>query len=79
MQCTTLGKRLYLVAFAGQKERLVCMNEAEQIAALRHCQDNSGTGCHFGVNITQAEVVESYYWHGITQDVKNWVSNRFQS
>lgn len=53
--------------------RLVIMDEKQKERVLLDFHDNPGTGGHQGRARTYDKIVQSYYWLGIMEDIKQWV------
>ncbi|KAK7152431.1 hypothetical protein R3I93_010599 [Phoxinus phoxinus] len=51
------------------------MNTMQKEAILRDSHDNAETGQHQGQNKTYYKVSASYYWHGITEDINQWITH----
>lgn len=53
--------------------RVVVMDKKEKERVLLECHNHLGTGGHQGRSRTYDKIVQSYYWVGIMEDVKQWV------
>ena len=47
-----------------------------KLQILEACYDDHTGGCHFGRDKTLQKFAQRYYWKGICNDTKNWVSTR---
>ena len=50
----------------------VVLDEEEKASILKDAHDT--TGGHLGLNKTQSKIAERFYWQGITNDVKAFIS-----
>uniref|UniRef100_A0A8C1ZPY0 Gypsy retrotransposon integrase-like protein 1 n=1 Tax=Cyprinus carpio TaxID=7962 RepID=A0A8C1ZPY0_CYPCA len=53
--------------------RLVIMDEKQEERVLQECHHNQGTGGHQGRARTYHKIVQSYYWLGLMEDIKQWI------
>lgn len=54
-------------------KRLVIMDEKQKERVLLECHENPETGRHRGRSSTYNNIVPSYYWLGMIEDIKHWV------